>query len=67
MSGTEYLLWIPNIYNTYLKTMKKNYFAPTIIKDDIKVEAGFQVSVDTEWGVGTPGGDINYSDYGTEL
>ena len=47
--------------------MKKNYFAPTIIKDDIKVEAGFQVSVDTEWGVGTPGGDINYSGYGTEL
>ena len=47
--------------------MKKNYFAPTIIKDDIKVEAGFQVSVDTDWGVDTPGGDIGYNDYGTEL
>ena len=46
--------------------MKKNYFAPTIIKDDIKVEAGFQVS-DVTWGVDTPGGDIGYNDYGTEL
>ena len=65
MSGTEYLFVYTYIYNTYLKTMKNNYFAPTIIKDDIKVEAGFQTS-DVEWGLGTPGGDIDYN-YGPEI
>lgn len=53
------------VYNTYLKTMKKNYFAPTIIKDDIKVEAGFQTSVD--WELGAPGGEIDVNDYEIEL
>lgn len=46
------------------KPMKKNYFAPTIIKDDVKVEAGFQTSGDPTWGLGTPGGDIDFNDYG---
>lgn len=66
MSGTEYLFVNTYIYNTYLKTMKKNYFAPTIIKDDIKVEAGFQTST-VEWGLGTPGGEIDVNDYEIEL
>lgn len=41
------------------------YTQPQIVKYEVKIEAGFQASVD--WSIGTPGGEIDVNDYGTEL
>lgn len=41
------------------------YTKPQIVKYEVKIEAGFQASVD--WSIGTPGGEIDVNDYGTEL
>lgn len=44
--------------------MNKNfYLQPTITPCFVKIEVGFANS----WGAGTPGGDIDYDDYGDEL
>lgn len=43
--------------------MKRNYQQPFISVEEVKVETGFA----TSYGVGTPGGDIGYGDYGEEL
>lgn len=46
----------------------RTYTKPTILAEDVKVEAGFQTStVDVEWGLGTPGGEIDVNDYEIEL
>lgn len=43
----------------------RTYTKPTILAEDVKVEAGFQTSVD--WDLGTPGGEIDVNDYEIEL
>lgn len=42
------------------------YTQPQIVKYEVKIEAGFQVS-SVDLNANTPGGDIIYEDYGTEL
>ncbi len=46
--------------------MKKSYQSPYLWFMDVKTEAGFAVS-DAGYGLGTPGGDIGYDEYGNEL
>ncbi|MBR2116276.1 MAG: hypothetical protein IJ942_04575 [Alistipes sp.] len=44
----------------------RTYTKPTILAEDVKVEAGFQTST-VEWELGAPGGEIDVNDYEIEL
>lgn len=41
----------------------KSYKEPKLVELKVKTEAGFA----TSYGVGAPGGEIDYNDYGNEL
>lgn len=46
--------------------MKKKYQIPHLWSMDVKAEMGFAAS-DASYGLGTPGGNIDYDEYGNEL